>query len=281
MSNLPFAHEPLAPAIGLEITGLDLNRLDDDTTAALRQAFNDRHVLVIRDQEMTPAQQVRFAERIGEPDIYPFVRGLDGFPMITPVIKEAHETVNFGGIWHSDTAYMSVPPMATMLLARAVPPAGGDTLFASQAAAYDALSDAMKAMLAPLSAVNSSVKADASRTREDRVTGDTAKQTFETVHPVVRVHPETGRKALYVNVGHTVRLDGFTEAESAPILEYLYRHQIRPEFQCRVRWRPGTLVLWDNRAAQHYPVNDYHGHRREMHRITLKGQPTGGPPLGA
>jgi len=273
MSDLPFAGEPLSPHIGLEITGLDLTALDDATTAAVRQAFNDRHVLVFRDQEMTPDQQVRFAERIGKPDIYPFVKGLDGFPMITPVIKEAHETVNFGGIWHSDTAYQQTPPMATMLLAREIPPVGGDTMFASQAAAYDALSDAMKAMLAPLRGVNSSAKADATRTREDRVTGDDARKVLEAVHPVVRVHPETGRKTLYVNVGHTVRLEGFSEEESAPILQFLFRHQTRAEFQCRVRWRAGTLVLWDNRAAQHYPVNDYHGHRREMHRITLKGQP--------
>lgn len=271
MSNLPFANEPLSPSIGSEITGFDLNTLDDDTTAALRQAFNDRHVLVFRDQDMTPEQQVRFAERIGEPDIYPMVKGLDGFPMITQVIKEAHETVNFGGIWHSDTTYLETPPMATMLLAREIPPSGGDTLFASQVAAYEALSDAMKALLAPLRCVNSSTKADTTRTREDRVKGDDAKKSFEAVHPVVRTHPETSRKALFVNFGHTIRFDGFTEEESAPLLDYLFRHQIKPEFQCRVRWREGTLVLWDNRAVQHYPVNDYHGHRREMHRITLKG----------
>ncbi|MDF1793024.1 MAG: TauD/TfdA family dioxygenase [Thalassobaculaceae bacterium] len=271
MSNLPFANDAISPCIGLEITGLDLNTLDDDTTAAVRQAFNDRHVLVFRDQDMTPEQQVRFAERIGEPDIYPMVRGLDGFPMITPIVKEAHEQVNFGGLWHSDTTYLEKPPMATMLLAREIPPVGGDTMFASQVAAYDALSDGMKAMLAPLKGVNSSSKADVTRTREDRVKGDEAKKSFDSVHPVVRTHPETGRKALYVNVGHTVRFDGFTEEESAPLLAYLHRHQIREEFQCRVRWRPGTLVMWDNRAAQHYPVNDYHGHRREMHRITLKG----------
>lgn len=271
MSNLPFENEPISPHIGLEITGLDLNTLDADTTAALRQAFNDRHVLVIRDQNLTPEQQVRFAERIGEPDIYPLLGGIDGFPMITPIIKEPEERNNFGGLWHSDTTYMEAPPMATMLLAREIPPVGGDTLFASQVAAYEALSDGMKAMLAPLRAINSSAKANATKTREDRVKGDDAKKEFTSCHPVVRTHPETGKKALYLNVGHTVRFDGFTEEESAPLLAWLHAHQCREEFQCRVRWRKGTLVMWDNRAAMHYPVNDYHGYRREMHRITLKG----------
>ena len=271
MSNLPFENEPISPHIGLEITGLDLNALDDDTTAALRQAFNDRHVLVIRDQKLTPEQQVRFAERIGEPDIYPLLNGIEGFPMITPIIKEPEERNNFGGLWHSDTTYMETPPMATMLLAREIPPVGGDTLFASQVAAYEALSDGMKAMLAPLRTINSSAKANATKTREDRVKGDDAKKEFVSSHPVVRTHPETGKKALYLNVGHTVRFDGFTEEESAPLLGWLHQHQVREEFQCRVRWREGTLVMWDNRAAMHLPVNDYHGHRREMHRITLKG----------
>lgn len=271
-----FTATPLSPVIGLEIEGLDLGRdLDEETLGTLRAAFHRHHVLVFRDQEMAPAAQLAFAERIGEPDIYPFVAGLDGFPMITPVVKEPSDTVNFGGIWHSDTAYMDRPPTATMLLAREVPPVGGDTLFASQVAAHDSLSDGMKALLAPLRAINASAKADVTRTREDLVdkTAGTERKSFSAVHPVIRTHPETGTKALYVNRGHTVRFDGMTEAESAPLLNYLFEHQVRDEFVCRVRWRRGTLVLWDNRSCQHYPVNDYHGHRREMHRITLKGTP--------
>ena len=259
MSSNLFASEVLTP--------------DSALIDGLRQAFLRHHVLVIRDQNLTPTQQLAFAKQMGEPAIYPFVAGLDGFPMITPVIKEATETVNFGGLWHSDTAYLEHPPKATMLLARELPPSGGDTLFASQVAAYEALSDGMKALLAPLRGINASAKADVTRTREDRVDkdGDGAKKSFIARHPVVRTHPETGAKALYVNRGHTIGFDGLTEAESAPLLEFLYAHQVRDEFVCRVRWRPGTLVLWDNRACQHYPVNDYHGHRREMHRITLEG----------
>lgn len=273
VSNV-FVGEVLSSAIGLEITGIDLSQqLDDALIDGLKDAFLRHHVLVIRDQNLTPDQQVAFARRMGEPAIYPFVAGLEGFPMITPVIKEATETVNFGGIWHSDTAYLDHPPKATMLLAREVPPAGGDTLFASQVAAYDALSDGMKTLLAPLRAVNASAKADVTRTREGRIEkgGERAQKSFIARHPVVRTHPETGAKALYVNRGHTLAFDGMTEAESAPLLEFLYEHQVRDEFVCRVRWRPGTLVLWDNRACQHYPVNDYNGHRREMHRITLEG----------
>ena len=269
MPNCPFECEPLAPAIGLEVRGLRLDRpLDDTPLADLKAAFHHHHVLVIRDQELLPEQQVAFAEQMGEPDIYPFAAGIAGFPVITPVVKERDQTRNFGGIWHSDTTYLERPPAATMLLAREVPPVGGDTLFASQVAAYEALSDGMKALLAPLRAINSSAKANFVRTS---MTDDPETQAFDAVHPVVRTHPETGAKALYVNPGHSVHFEGMTEAESAPILDFLFEHQRREIFTCRVRWEVGTLVIWDNRASLHLPLNDYHGHRREMHRITLKG----------
>jgi len=272
MSDASFESEPLAPFAGLEIRGLDLGQsLSNATVSELRDAFLRHHVLVFRDQDLSSEAYVSFARLWGEPDIYPFVKGLDGFPMITPVVKEPTETVNFGGIWHSDTAYLDTPPMATMLLARELPPVGGDTLFASQVAAYDTLSNGMKALLAPLKAENASAKADVTRTREDRMDRSEKPKSFSALHPVVRTHPESGLKALYVNRGHTLRFEGMTEAESGSLLDFLYDHQVRDEFVCRVRWRPGTLVIWDNRAVQHYPVNDYHGHRREMHRITLKG----------
>ena len=269
MPNCRFESEPLAPAIGLEVRGLRLDRpLDDTALADLNAAFHHHHVLVIRDQELLPEQQIAFAEQMGEPDIYPFAAGIDGFPVITPVVKERDQTRNFGGIWHSDTTYLERPPAATMLLAREVPPVGGDTLFASQVAAYETLSDGMKALLAPLRAVNSSTKANFVRTS---MSDDPDTQAFDAVHPVVRTNPETGAKALYVNPGHTVHFEGMTEDESAPILEFLFEHQKQENFTCRVRWEVGTLVIWDNRAGLHLPLNDYHGHRREMHRITLKG----------
>jgi taurine dioxygenase len=159
-----------------------------------------------------------------------------------------------------------------MLLAREVPPAGGDTLYASQYAAYDALSDAMKELLAPLRGVNSSAMADVSKTREDRIKeAGVETRDYEAIHPVVRTHPETGRKALYVNVAHTARFDGMTVDESRGLLQFLFAHQTKPEFTCRWSWQPGSLALWDNRCVQHNPINDYHGHKRVMHRITLKG----------
>jgi taurine dioxygenase len=265
----------IAGALGAEISGVDLARdLDDDTIAAIRRIWLDNCVVFFRNQDLPPAQFLAVAKRLGEPIEYPFVKGLDGFPEIIAVTKLEHEKVNFGGIWHSDTSYLETPPMATMLIAREVPPIGGDTLFANQYLAYETLSDGMKRLLDRLVGVNTSAKADSTRTREDRVRDSgkaEARKEYVGEHPVVRTHPETGRKALYVNVAHTVRFKNMTEEESKPILEFLYRHQARPEFTCRFHWEPGSIALWDNRCAQHNPVNDYHGHRRIMHRITLKG----------
>src|SRR5262245_10592253 len=266
---------PVSGALGAEISGLDLAKdLDDQTVGLLRSAWLEHLVLFFRDQPLAPDRFLAFARRFGEIIEYPFVKGLEEHPEIIPVVKLEHERINFGGVWHSDTAYLDVPPMASMLLAREVPAAGGDTLFANMYLAYETLSEGMKHLLADLHGVNSSSKADASRTREDRIAERgraDARAVYEAAHPVVRVHPETGRKALYVNVAHTVRFEGMTEEESAPILSALYRHQVRPEFTCRFRWRPGSLALWDNRCAQHNAVNDYAGHRRVMHRITLAG----------
>jgi taurine dioxygenase len=272
---------PVAGALGAEISGVDLaNDLDDETIAALRRAWLDHLVIFLRDQHLSPARFLAFARRFGEPIEYPFVKGLDDFPEIIPVLKREHEHVNFGGVWHSDTAYLDVPPMASMLIAREIPPAGGDTLFANMYLAYETLSEGMQRMLDGLVALNSSAKADASRTREDRLKDtarEDAKKEYLAAHPVVRVHPETGRRALYVNVAHTVGFQEMSPEESAPILEYLFRHQVRPEFTCRFRWRAGSIAVWDNRCAQHNAINDYPGHRRLLHRITLAGDKPKGP----
>lgn len=266
---------PVAGAIGAELTGIDLNdRLDDDLVGNIRQALLDHLVIFFRDQNLTPARFREVARLFGEPVEYPFVAGMPDYPEIIEVKKLEHEKTNFGGIWHSDTVYLEEPPMGSMLLAREVPPYGGDTLFANQYMAYEALSERYRELLDGLTAVHSSARADVSKTREDRIkssgTSEAGKE-YLSFHPAVRTHPETGRRALFVNIAHTVRFDGMTEEESRPILEYLFHHQIRPEFTCRFVWRPGSLAFWDNRCAQHNPVNDYHGHRRVMHRITLKG----------
>ena len=266
----------IAGALGAEILGVDLSRpLSAPTVAGIRRALLDHLVVFFRDQRLDSQQFLAFACAMGQPIEYPFVKGLPGYPLIIPVLKLEHERSNFGGIWHSDTAYLEAPPMGSMLLAREVPPVGGDTLFANQYLAYETLSPGMQRMLEGLVGVNSSVKADVSRTREDGMRANAredAKREYVAEHPVVRTHPETGRKALYVNVGHTLRFKDMTEEESAPLLAWLFQHQVRPEFTCRFRWEAGSLAFWDNRCVQHNPVNDYRGHRRLMHRITLKGE---------
>jgi taurine dioxygenase len=265
---------PIAGALGAEITGVDLlTDLVDETVAEIRRAWLQHGVVFFRDQFLEPAELLAFARRIGEPVKYPFVDGIDGFPEIIVVTKLPHETVNFGGIWHSDTVYLDRPPMATMLVAREVPQYGGDTMWSNMYAAYEALSPGMQRMLEPLRAVNSSALADVSKTREDRIrdSGSASDREFVAEHPVVRTHPETGRKALYVNVAHTVRFVDMTEDESRPLLRYLFDHSIRPEFTCRFQWRAGSIALWDNRCTMHNPINDYHGMTRTMHRISLAG----------
>jgi len=275
MRNAPFELRLIAGALGAEIHGVDLAAdLSDGMVAALRQALLDRCVIFFRDQDLPPERLLALAKRFGTPNEYPFVKGLDGYPEVIAVTKLPHETINFGGVWHADTTYLQEPPMATLLVAREVPPVGGDTLFANQYLAYESLSDRMRQMLGGLRGVSSSTKADASRTREDRIRTDGTAEPRKVLiaeHPAVRTHPETGRKALYVNVAHTVGFAGMTEEESMPLLGFLFRHQIRPEFTCRFRWEAGSLAIWDNRCAQHYAMNDYHGHKRVMHRITLVG----------
>src|SRR4051812_21789899 len=265
----------LSAGIGAEILGVNLAREPDAaTTRAIREAWLEHCVIFFREQALSPPQFMAFAQSLGTPVEYPFIKGLPEFPCITPVIKLEYERHNFGGIWHSDTTYLDAPPMGTLLLAREVPPVGGDTLFANQYLAYESLSDGLKRTLAGLTGIASSAKADVTRTREDRLKTDgrdDARKEYRAEHLVVRTHPETGRPALYVNIGHTVRFKGWTEAESAPLLNFLFQHQIQSEFTCRFNWRTGSLALWDNRCTQHYPVNDYHGYRRVMHRITLAG----------
>lgn len=267
--------KPLSGAVGAEIHGVNLlEPVSDALISEIRKVWLEHGVIFFRDQPLDNAQYLAFAKRFGEVVEYPFVKGLPDFPLIIPVLKLPHEKHNFGGVWHTDTTYLAEPPSATMLIARELPPYGGDTLFASNYAAYDALSPGLKITLDQLVAVNSSAKAAVTHSREDRL-GDSAtsrgRDELNSEHPVVRTHPETGRKALYVNPGHTLRFVGWTEEESTPLLDYLFTHQVRPEFTCRFRWTPGAIALWDNRCVLHNPINDYHGHKRLLHRITLKG----------
>jgi taurine dioxygenase len=267
---------PMAGAIGAELSGADLSQpLDAQCVAEIRHALHHYLVIVFRDQNLTLQQFLDFARNFADILPYPMVQGLADFPDIVPVLKRANENLNFGGLWHTDTAYLAKPPMGSMLLARTLPPHGGDTIWANMNMAYETLSDGMKAMLQGLVGVNSAAKPGAAASREDR-RADAAKDdsglATQAEHPVVRTHPVTGNKSLYVNFAHTVRFKNMTEAESQPILQYLFHHQTRPEFTCQLRWQVGTIAFWDNRAAQHNPINDYGGYERLLHRITLAGE---------
>jgi alpha-ketoglutarate-dependent taurine dioxygenase len=266
---------PLSSALGAEIFGVDLaDRLDEETVRALRAALLEHLVIFFRDQELSPHDLLALAERFGEVVEYPLIKGLPECPLVLPVIKEPEERANFGGVWHSDTAYLERPAMASLLYAIETPPAGGDTMFANMYLAYETLSSGMRRLLDRLKAVNVAGKAVALQTRQEMYSKRgtaTDVEAASAIHPVVRTHPETGRKALYVNLAHTLRFEDMTEAESAPLLNWLFAWQIQPELTCRFRWRPGSLAFWDNRASQHYPLNDYHGYRRVMHRVTLAG----------
>ena len=264
----------IAGALGAEIGGIDLSQpLAAGDVAAMRQALLDHLVIFFRDQQLSSENYMAFARAFGTPVEYPLIKGIDHFPFITEIVKREQDKANFGGIWHADTTYLERPPMGSMLYALEVPPFGGDTMFANQYLAYEALSEPLRTFLGGLTGIGTSAKADVSKTREDMIAeaGEAQNHNFIAEHPVVRTHPETGRKALYVNVAHTSHFKGMSEEESAPILNYLFAHQVRPEFTCRFSWRTGSLAFWDNRAAQHNPVNDYHGYRRVMRRITLAG----------
>ena len=268
---------PLAGALGAEIGGVNLATLQDPATwQEIDRAFLAHSVLVFRDQNIGLEDLMRIGGHFGAPCHYPFVTGIEGFPFIFEVVKEEAERTNFGGAWHSDTTYLAQPPLGTLLYALETPTHGGDTLFTSTSAAYEALSEGMRGLVDSLIGVNSaSLKYGGGRTKMHQSIGgmkvhDTeSAEAFEAEHPVARTHPHTGRKALYLSRSHTIRFRGMTEEESHPLIQFLQAHQIRPEFTCRVRWAPGTLTIWDNRCTQHNAINDYHGQRRRMRRLTV------------
>ena len=266
--------KPTGDALGAFVSDVDLSQpLSEQTTTALRQAWLEHLVLVFPNQPLAPADFLAFAQTIGEPGRYPFVTGLADFPDVIEVKKLENERNNFGGIWHSDTVYLEQPPMASMLVAREIPPTGGDTEFANMYHAWESLRPDLQHVLEPLQAVNRSDLAEVSKTRSDRLADEPSPErpAYRAVHPAVRTHPETGRKALFVNVAHTEHFVGMTVEESRPILEEVFAHQVRDDFVWRLSWEAGMLALWDNRCLLHHPINDYHGHRRVMHRITLAG----------
>ena len=278
--------KPIAGALGAEIIGVDVKRVDGETFAEVHSAWLEHLVVFFRRQKITPEQQIALAKRFGDIHYHPFMKGMEQHPEILEILKEEGDTKAFGEVWHTDQMFNPKPAMATMLYAKETPDAGGDTMFTNLYLAYESLSPPMKDMLASVKTWNVGDRAIlaqngpmASAPRAGRYVGnknmaakvrDPGEVKTESTHPLVRTHPETGRKSLYVS-SHTVRFDGMTLEESQPLLNFLKDHFVRPEFTCRFRWEPGSLAIWDNRCTQHNALNDYYGQRRIMHRITIKG----------
>ncbi len=275
MPSLDFV--PVSGVLGALVDGVDLSEgLDDATVESLQAALVEHHVLFFRNQSLTPQQQIAFGSRFGPLGSHPFVGGMADHPEVIEVITEPDDRVNFGGGWHTDVTFLERPDLGSVLYAVEVPPVGGDTLFADQHAAWDALSDNMKEFLDGLVAVHSpgmqygeggySTKSRSIATRD----ADGAVVT-SVEHPVVRTHPVSGRKGLYVNRAFTTRIRGLHYDESAMLLDFLFRHAVEERFTCRFAWEPGSVAMWDNRSVQHFALYDYRGHRRHMRRVTISG----------
>lgn len=263
-------------AIGAEIHDVDLNDLSEATLAELRIAYAQYGVLFFRDQQLTPEAHIELAQHWGKININRFFTPVENYPQIAEVRKEPDQKYNVGGGWHTDHSYDQIPALGSLLYAKEVPSHGGDTLFAGCGVAFDNLSEGMKDTLRSLRAVHSSrhVFGESASVPNDMsdMFGNADQATQDAVHPVVIRHPLSGREILYVNPGFTTHIEGWTVQESAPLLQFLYGHIARPEHTCRFHWQPGALAFWDNRATWHFAVNDYHGERRLMHRITVEGE---------
>jgi taurine dioxygenase len=270
--------EPMEGALGANVTGVDVRSIDAAGIAAIRAVLLEHHVLALRDQRLDPAALSAFAAKLGDREVYPFAQSLPDDPYVVPIVKEPEDESNFGGIWHTDSSYLPEPPSLTLLYAVELPSSGGDTLFADMHAAYRALPEATRAQIDAMTAqYTSSLVHDengayaqvAGANRNRRAAGATV---TDAVHPVVRTHPDSGSKALYVSLAHTRCFVGWSREASLPLLTQLAQHAIRDEFLTRLRWTVGTLAIWDNRSVQHFPLNDYPGQRRVMHRVILKGE---------
>jgi taurine dioxygenase len=268
--------EPVSGTVGAVVGGVDLSEpLEASTVTEIRQAFLAHHVLFFHDQDLTAEAQLRFGRYFGELDTHPFVEGTEAHPEVIEIITEPDDWLNFGGGWHSDVTFLEEPDLGSILYAIEVPAFGGDTLFADQHAAYEALSDTMKDLLDGLVAQHSagpqyaeggySTLSKSMKTKSPELADQVVR------HPLVRTHPENGKKALYVNPSFTVGIDGMRMDESMALLGFLFNHAVREPFTCRFRWSPWSVAMWDNRSVQHYALYDYRGHRRHMRRITVKG----------
>ena len=274
---------PLTGSIGAEIGGVDLAApLSNSQAAEIHAAFLEHHVIFFRNQDLSaPDRQKAAARLFGEPVSIPFVKSLADHPEIIDIVKEPEDVgkYNFGGNWHTDTTFLEAPALGALLYALEVPSRGGDTLFADMSAAYDTLSDGLKSTLDGLRALHTGKRSYGSQSKFQGGKNQSVSMQIDATeegdklvsHPVVRTHPETGRKSLFVNPNYTVSFDGWTEAESKPLLDFLQAHAILDEFVCRFRWDAGSVAVWDNRCTMHRAVNDYEGMRRHVRRVTLDG----------
>lgn len=283
LTNTAVKMRPLSANTGMEIEGVDLREpLEDAAYREIRAALTETGVIVFRDQDLEPAHHLAFARRFGPVPEAEFLETVPGFPEIGLIAKAEHETRNVGGNWHSDHSFDPAPPLGSVLYAHELPPSGGDTMFANMGAAFNELSDGLKEFLRARRVIHSKANAARADPRAERRPDAALAQRFkelkhrETSHLAVRRHPETGREILWVNQNYTSRFDGWTEAESKPLLDALIAHATRPENICRISWRPGMLAMWDNRTALHYALNDYHGMKRVMHRCVVAGDPVDG-----
>ncbi|MEJ1970233.1 MAG: TauD/TfdA family dioxygenase [Rhizomicrobium sp.] len=259
---------------GAEVLGVDLRDISDAQMSAIRAAYAEHGVIFFRDQSLTEDEHIAFAERWGVIDINKFFPHIDGYPQIAAVAKEKEQKTNIGGGWHTDHSYDQIPAMGSILVARVLPPAGGDTMFADMYAAYETLDDETKAAIDGLKAVHSNAHVFGSKayyTNHERSQFANDDAVGAAVHPVAITHPLSGRKALYVNPGFTIRFEDMSPEESRPLLHKLFAHALQPRFHSRFVWRPGSIAFWDNRATWHYALNDYQGEERIMHRITVAG----------
>lgn len=283
MKNTAVTVTPLSAYTGAEICGVDLGEpLAEQAYAEIRQALNDWGVVFFRGQDLTPAQQVAFARRFGPVVADGHVsnmQGVGGFPELKEVVREPDDTRNIGGFWHMDQSFQPHPSCISVLYAQELPPLGGDTSFAHLSAAHDALSPGLRATLERLSCVHVRAHADnpyvnpvaTSLSPEFHVQSRKKFAGMEAIHPVIATHPESERRVLYFSPIYCDRFDGWTRAESLPLMSYLGQLMTRPEFTCRFRWAGGSLAMWDNRAVLHYAHDDYPGQRRLMHRVMAEG----------
>ena len=273
---------PISGNIGALINGAQINALNDETFEEVYQAWLDHCVIFFRGQKITPREQIDFAQRFGEIHFHPYMKGLDDHPEILEIIKEPGDGYTFGSVWHTDQMFNPQPAKATMLYAHEVPKTGGDTMFSNQYLAYETLSEPMRDMLNNVKTFNVGDgfrRGIGKAKRIDRYAKNPTMQAkirdpgnipTEAVHPLIRTHPETKRKSLYIG-SHTQTLDGFNVEEADSIIEFLRNHSQRHEFTCRFRWEAGSIALWDNRCVQHKALADY-DEKRRTHRITIAGE---------